>query len=97
MESAFVPIFLQEFLASLRLLLSQFLSAFHIFLQTLILWKSTTTLNLFTLLLPLQLGLLLFLDPCKFPEPPRLEFAFRIQSIGVVDIKDILLLLLCMV
>lgn len=93
MESALVPVFLEELLASFRLLLPQFLSTFHVFLQALFLWKCTTTLDFFALLLPLNLCFLLLLNSGQFPEPPRLELAFGIQAVCIVDVWNISLLL----
>ena len=78
MEGTFVPILLQEFLLTLRLLRTSFLRTLQILLQSLLLWQRSSPLNFFPLELPLYLNLLVAFYSREFSKPPCFKFAFGI-------------------
>jgi hypothetical protein len=63
---------------------------FKILLQSLLLWQSTPSLDLFTLLFTSNFSFFIPFYPCKFSKPPSIEFARRINTVSVVDIDDFL-------
>lgn len=90
MKSTLMPIFLQKHLFALGLLIPRFLCMFEILLQSLFLWQSTPSLNLFTLLFTSNLSFFVPFYSCKFSKPPCIELARWIDTVSVIDIDNLL-------
>ena len=67
MEGTLVPVFLQELLLALRLLITSAFSIFHILFESLFLRQRAPSLNLFSFEFPLNLCLLITLNTRQFP------------------------------
>lgn len=93
MEGTFVPVFLEELLLALGFLLAQLVRAFQIFLKPLFLWHGASPLDFFAFLLTRDLFFLLLLDSCQLSQPPCLKFTFGIETISIVNVRDIVFLL----
>jgi hypothetical protein len=94
-ESTLVPVFLEELLLAFGLLLAQLVRAFEVLLESLLLRHGPPPLDLFAFLLARNLFLLLLLDSCQLPQSPGLELAFGIQTVSIVDVRDIIFFLFC--
>ena len=75
MESTLMPILLQKHLLAFGLLVPQLICMFKILLESLFLWQSTSSLDLFTFLFTDNFGFFVSFDPSKFPKPPSIELA----------------------
>lgn len=95
MESAFVPVFLKEFLRALWFLVAQLLRALEVLLEPLFFWQGASSFDFLAFLFPKELSLLLFLYSAELAQPPRLELRLGVQSIRIVNVRDVILLLLC--
>jgi hypothetical protein len=67
---------------------------FKVLLQSLFLWQSTPSLDLFTLLFTSNLSFFVPFYSCKFSKPPRIELAGRIDTVSVIDVDNLLLFFL---
>lgn len=94
MERAFVPVLLQELLLPFRLLLPALLRMLQILLQPLFLGQRSPSLDLFALEFACEGSLLVTLDTCKLAQSPCLELASGVKPVGVIDVRDLSLLLL---
>jgi hypothetical protein len=68
---------------------------FKILPQPLLLWQGPPSLNLFTFLFTSNLCLLISFNSCKFPKPPGIELARRINAVCIIDVDDFLFFFLC--
>jgi hypothetical protein len=66
-----------------------------ILFQPLLLWQSPPSLNLFTFLFAGNLGLRISFDSCKFPKPPSIELARRVDTVCVINIDNFFFFFLC--
>ena len=66
-EGTLVPVFLQELLLALRLLIASAFGIFHILFQSLFLGQRPSSFDLFPLQFSLNLGLLVALDTPQLP------------------------------
>jgi hypothetical protein len=93
-EGTLVPVFLQELLLPLRLIVPRLLCVLEVLLEPLLFGQRASALNLLALLLASDLVFLVALDSPQLAQPPRLELGFGVQAVRVVDVGyDVLFLL----
>lgn len=87
MESALVPILLQEFLLSFRLFISQFLRIFQIFFESLLLRHSSPPFNFFAFLFPSERNFLVSFNAAELAEFPGVKLGIGIESVRIVHVR----------
>jgi len=93
MESTLVPVLLKELLLSFGFLIPELVGAFHVLPQPLFLRQCSSSFDFFALFFSCNLVLFLFLDPRKFSQPPCLEFASRVKTVRIINIRNFIFFL----